>query len=154
MVSAGHAYLRDFFRPKKELPSAAFTFAFSLYLLKSHFRESYKSVTATKMEILHFWNEFLNWSYLWEWSENGATALQMYWWTGLVFFFPAHCDCRAHIIIYSQSFRDGAKSRWYLNAVLKMQNKYLNIKFSGNFPADTAAIIQMEIHLCAYFGDY
>lgn len=99
---------------------------------------------------------FLNWSYLREWSKNGATALQKYWWTLPVFLFPAHCHCRAHFIIYSQSFGDGAKSRWYLNTVLKMQNKYLNIKFSGNFPADTAAILQMELQLqlCAYFGDH
>lgn len=111
LLSAGHADLRDCLRPKKELPDAAFTFSFSLYLLKSHFRESYKSATATKMEILHLWDDFLNWSYLWEWSKNGATALQKYWWTlfWTVFLFPAHCDCRAHFIIYSVIRRWGKK---------------------------------------------
>lgn len=99
---------------------------------------------------------FLNWSYLWEWTKNGAMALQMYWWTGLVFLFPAHFDSRAHIIIYSQSFGDGAKSRWYLNTVLKMQNKYLNSKYSGKFAAGTAAIIQMDLQfqLGAYFVNH
>lgn len=65
----------------------------------------------------------------------------------MLLLFRAHCDCRAHVIIYSWSFGDGAKSRWCLNTVLKMQNKYLNTKLPGNFQADTAAIIQMELQL-------
>lgn len=99
-----------------------------LYLLKSHFRVTGQSVTATKRESLRFWNDFLNWSYLREWSENGATTLQMYWWTGLVLLFPAHCDCRTHHYLFTVIQRWGKQNRWSLNTVSKMQNKYLNIK--------------------------
>lgn len=104
------------------------------FIYWSNFRELFESMTATKMKILHFWNDFskliLSNRIKRGWSHGGADVL-MNW--ACVFIPSTLWLSRTHHYLFTVIQRWGEKSRWYLNTVLKMQNKYLTIKFFRNY---------------------
>lgn len=100
------------------------------FIYWSNFRELFESVAATKMKILHFWNDFskliLSYRMKQGWSRGAADVL-MNW--ACVLILGKLWLSRTHHYLFTVTQRWRNKSRWYLNTVLKMQNKYLS-----NFP--------------------